>query len=57
MQNELFEKVPIPKAYMKMALPVVMGLDGVIAAQFASDIFTTCVAFGLFRANLWKEVF
>lgn len=26
MQNELFEKAPIPKAYMKMALPVVMGM-------------------------------
>ena len=26
MQNELFEKTPIPKAYMKMALPVVMGM-------------------------------
>jgi putative MATE family efflux protein len=32
------------------------GLDGVIAAQFASDIFTTIVAFGLFRASLWKEI-
>jgi Na+-driven multidrug efflux pump len=26
MENELFEKAPIPKAYMKMALPVVMGM-------------------------------
>ena len=26
MQNELFENAPIPKAYMKMALPVVMGM-------------------------------
>ena len=26
MQNDLFEKAPIPKAYMKMALPVVMGM-------------------------------
>lgn len=26
MQNELFETAPIPKAYMKMALPVVMGM-------------------------------
>jgi putative MATE family efflux protein len=26
MQNELFEKAPIPKAYMKMAMPVVMGM-------------------------------
>ena len=26
MENELFERAPIPKAYMKMALPVVMGM-------------------------------
>ena len=26
MENELFEKAPIPKAYLKMALPVVMGM-------------------------------
>ena len=26
MENELFEKAPIPRAYMKMALPVVMGM-------------------------------
>ena len=26
MGNDLFEKAPIPKAYMKMALPVVMGM-------------------------------
>ena len=26
MENELFERAPIPRAYMKMALPVVMGM-------------------------------
>ena len=26
MENELFERAPIPKAYMNMALPVVMGM-------------------------------
>ena len=26
MENELFESAPIPRAYMKMALPVVMGM-------------------------------
>ena len=26
MENELFEKAPVPKAYFTMALPVVMGM-------------------------------
>ena len=26
MENELFEKAPVPKAYFSLALPVVMGM-------------------------------
>ena len=35
----------------------IFGLTGVISAQFAADLFTTVVAFGLFRIFLWKEIF
>ncbi|SFP98793.1 putative efflux protein, MATE family [Butyrivibrio proteoclasticus] len=38
-------------------LSAAMGFDGVIRAQFISDIVTTVVAFGLFRIFLWKDVF
>lgn len=33
-----------------------LGLNGVIAAQFTADIVTTVVAFGLFKALVWKEI-
>ena len=35
----------------------IMGLTGVISAQFAADLFTTVVAFVLFRIFLLKEIF
>lgn len=39
MQNELFEKMPIPKAYMKMALPVVMGMIVTLIYNLADTYF------------------
>lgn len=38
-------------------LSMAMGLNGVISAQFVSDLFTTVVAFVLFKFFLWKEIF
>ncbi|WP_044913925.1 hypothetical protein [Butyrivibrio sp. WCE2006] len=88
MHNELFENESIPKAYMKMALPVVMGmvitlvypqalqtlcrqgvvflpmiillssflgLNGIIATQFISDLLTTVIAFILLKCNILNE--
>lgn len=40
-----------------IVLSLMMGLNGVISAQFVSDIFTTVVAFVLFKVFLWKEIF
>ena len=37
-------------------LSSILGLDGVIAAQFTADIVTTVVAFVLFKALVWKEI-
>jgi Na+-driven multidrug efflux pump len=34
----------------------IMGLTGVISAQFVADIVTTLVAFVLFRIFLWNEI-
>lgn len=39
-----------------IVLSSVLGLNGVIAAQFTADIVTTVVAFGLFKVFLWREV-
>ena len=40
-----------------IVLSLLMGLNGVISAQFVSDIFTIVVAFVLFKVFLWKEIF
>ncbi|MCR4757747.1 MAG: MATE family efflux transporter [Butyrivibrio sp.] len=40
-----------------IVLSLMIGLNGVISAQFVSDIFTTVVAFVLFKVFLWKEIF
>lgn len=39
-----------------IVLSLMIGLNGVISAQFVSDIFTTVVAFVLFKVFLWKEI-
>ncbi len=39
-----------------VVLSFAMGLNGVIMTQFVSDVVTTVVAFGLFKAFLWKDI-
>ena len=57
MENYLFEKMPVPKAYMKLALPVVLSIDTyfialtgvqelVAGVSLVAPMFTLMIAFG-----------
>lgn len=44
MQNELFEAAPVPKAYMKLALPVVMSMMVSLVYNMVFTILTSVFA-------------